>query len=97
MILKLATILRRLLHSTDSFVALREEVEFIELYLEIMVAGALRSRYGARDDPETRHHSSPPAAQHGFVRGAARGGGVHRPLSGDNGRWCASIPIRRAR
>ena len=37
MILKLATILRRLLHSTDSFVPLREEVEFIDNYLDIEV------------------------------------------------------------
>src|SRR5271168_5042852 len=37
MILKLATILRRLLHSSDSFVALREEVEFIDNYLDIEV------------------------------------------------------------
>jgi two-component system, LytTR family, sensor kinase len=37
MILKLATILRRLLHSTDSFVALHEEVEFIDNYLDIEV------------------------------------------------------------
>jgi two-component system LytT family sensor kinase len=37
MILKLATILRRLLNSTDSFVALREEVEFIDNYLDIEV------------------------------------------------------------
>jgi two-component system LytT family sensor kinase len=37
MILKLATILRRLLHSTDSFIALREEVEFIDNYLDIEV------------------------------------------------------------
>src|SRR5580658_3764267 len=37
MILKLATILRRLLHSTDSFVTLREEVEFIDNYLDIEV------------------------------------------------------------
>jgi two-component system LytT family sensor kinase len=37
MILKLATILRRLLHSTDSFVTLREEVEFIDHYLDIEV------------------------------------------------------------
>ncbi len=37
MILKLATILRRLLHSTDSFVSLREEVEFIDNYLDIEV------------------------------------------------------------
>jgi two-component system LytT family sensor kinase len=37
MILKLATILRRLLHSNDSFIALREEVEFIDNYLDIEV------------------------------------------------------------
>src|SRR5271157_3024405 len=37
MVLKLATILRRLLHSTDSFVPLREEVEFIDTYLDIEV------------------------------------------------------------
>ena len=37
MILKLATILRRILHSTDSFVPLREEVEFIDNYLDIEV------------------------------------------------------------
>src|ERR1019366_3718011 len=34
---KLATILRRLLSSTDSFVPLREEVEFIDNYLDIEV------------------------------------------------------------
>ena len=37
MILKLATILRRLTNSTDSFVSLREEVEFIDNYLDIEV------------------------------------------------------------
>src|SRR5271155_106952 len=37
MILKLATILRRLLNSSESFVALREEVEFIDNYLDIEV------------------------------------------------------------
>ena len=37
MVLKLATILRRLLNSTDSFVPLREEVEFIDNYLDIEV------------------------------------------------------------
>ncbi|MGD0989021.1 MAG: histidine kinase [Candidatus Sulfotelmatobacter sp.] len=34
---KLATILRRMLNSTDSFVPLREEVEFIDNYLDIEV------------------------------------------------------------
>jgi len=37
LISKLATILRRLLSSTDSFVPLREEVEFIDNYLDIEV------------------------------------------------------------
>jgi two-component system, LytTR family, sensor kinase len=37
LISKLATILRRLLNSTDSFVPLREEVEFIDNYLDIEV------------------------------------------------------------
>jgi two-component system, LytTR family, sensor kinase len=37
MILKLAAILRRLLHSTDSFVPLHEEVAFIDNYLDIEV------------------------------------------------------------
>ncbi|MGA2967473.1 MAG: histidine kinase [Terriglobales bacterium] len=37
MILKLAAILRRLLNSTESFVSLREEVEFIDNYLDIEV------------------------------------------------------------
>jgi two-component system LytT family sensor kinase len=37
LILKLATILRRLLNSGDSFVPLREEVEFVDNYLDIEV------------------------------------------------------------
>ena len=37
MIRKLAAILRRMLHSTDSFVPLREELEFIDNYLDIEV------------------------------------------------------------
>jgi two-component system LytT family sensor kinase len=37
LIIKLATILRRLLHSTDAFVPLRDEVEFIDNYLDIEV------------------------------------------------------------
>ena len=37
MIIKLATILRRLLSSTDSFVPLSEEMEFIDNYLDIEV------------------------------------------------------------
>jgi two-component system LytT family sensor kinase len=37
LIIKLATILRRLLSSTDAFVPLREELEFIDNYLDIEV------------------------------------------------------------
>ena len=37
LIIKLATILRRLLSTTESFVPLREEVEFIDNYLDIEV------------------------------------------------------------
>ncbi len=37
LIIKLATILRRLLNSSESFVPLREEVEFIDNYLDIEV------------------------------------------------------------
>ena len=37
LIIKLATILRRLLNSSDAFVPLREEVEFIDNYLDIEV------------------------------------------------------------
>ncbi len=37
LIIKLANILRRLLHSTDAFVPLREELEFIDNYLDIEV------------------------------------------------------------
>jgi two-component system LytT family sensor kinase len=37
LIIKLATILRRLLSTTDAFVPLREEVEFIDNYLDIEV------------------------------------------------------------
>lgn len=37
LILKLATILRRLLHSSDAFVPLQEEIDFIDNYLDIEV------------------------------------------------------------
>jgi two-component system LytT family sensor kinase len=37
LIIKLASILRRLLHSTDAMVPLREEVEFVDDYLDIEV------------------------------------------------------------
>src|SRR5215472_6120933 len=37
LIIKLATILRRLLHSSDAFVPLREEIDFIDNYLDIEV------------------------------------------------------------
>ena len=50
MILKLATILRRLLHSTDSFVPLREEVEFIDNYLDIEVVRFGRDKLRVQKD-----------------------------------------------
>jgi two-component system, LytTR family, sensor kinase len=55
MIIKLATILRRLLHSTDSFVPLREEVEFIDNYLDIEVVrfGRDKLRVVKELDPES--------------------------------------------
>ncbi len=37
LIIKLASILRRLLHSSDAFVPLREEIDFIDNYLDIEV------------------------------------------------------------
>jgi two-component system LytT family sensor kinase len=37
LIIKLATILRRLLHSSDAFVPLQDEIEFIDNYLDIEV------------------------------------------------------------
>jgi two-component system LytT family sensor kinase len=37
LIIKLATILRRLLHSSDAFVPLQEEIDFIDYYLDIEV------------------------------------------------------------
>src|SRR5215470_15945201 len=37
LILKLATILRRLLHSSDAFIPLQDEIEFIDNYLDIEV------------------------------------------------------------
>src|SRR5437899_11272943 len=55
MILKLATILRRLLNSSDSFVPLREEVEFIDNYLDIEVVrfGRDKLRVIKELDPES--------------------------------------------
>jgi two-component system LytT family sensor kinase len=52
MILKLATILRRLLHSADSFVPLREEVEFIDNYLDIEVVRFGRDKLKVSKDLE---------------------------------------------
>ena len=46
MIIKLANILRRLLNSTDSSVPLREELEFIDDYLDIEVVGFGRDSCG---------------------------------------------------
>jgi two-component system LytT family sensor kinase len=55
LILKLATILRRLLNSSDAFVPLREEVEFIDNYLDIEVVrfGPDKLRVVKELDPES--------------------------------------------
>ena len=55
LIIKLATILRRLLNSSDSFVPLREEVEFIDNYLDIEVVrfGRDKLRVIKELDPES--------------------------------------------
>ena len=55
MIIKLATILRRLLSSGDAFVPLREEVEFIDNYLDIEVVrfGPDKLRVVKELDPES--------------------------------------------
>ena len=57
LIVKLAKILRRLLHSSDAFVPLREEVEFIDDYLDIEVV-----RYG-RDKLEVIKELEPAALE----------------------------------
>ena len=49
------------------------------------LAGAPRSRLGARDDREAGQHSAPPAAQGRLVRAAARGGRIPRRLSRHRG------------
>ena len=84
MILKLATILRRLLHSTDSFVPLREEVEFIDNYLDIEVVrfGRDKLRVVKELDPASlgRHGAEhDPAAACGKLHQA-------RPCAEDRGR-----------
>lgn len=55
LIIKLATILRRLLHSSDAFVALQEEIKFIDNYLDIEVVrfGPDKLRVVKELDPES--------------------------------------------
>jgi len=55
LIIKLATILRRLLHSSDAFVALQEEIAFIDNYLDIEVVrfGSDKLRVVKELDPES--------------------------------------------
>ncbi|HEY7354009.1 MAG TPA: histidine kinase [Terriglobales bacterium] len=55
LILKLATILRRLLHSSDAFVALQEEIAFIDNYLDIEVVrfGTDKLRVVKELDPDS--------------------------------------------
>jgi two-component system LytT family sensor kinase len=61
LILKLASILRRLLHSTDSFVPLHEELEFIDNYLDIEVVrfGRDKLRVIKELDPASLHSMVP--------------------------------------
>jgi two-component system LytT family sensor kinase len=55
LIIKLATILRRLLHSSDAFVALQEEIDFIDNYLDIEVVrfGPEKLRVVKELDPDS--------------------------------------------
>lgn len=54
MIIKLANILRRLLHSSDAFVPLRDEVEFIDDYLDIEVVRFGRDKLRVIKDLDSR-------------------------------------------
>jgi len=54
MIIKLANILRRLLYTTDAFVPLREEVEFIDNYLDIEVVRFGREKLRVVKELENR-------------------------------------------
>ena len=60
MIIKLANILRRLLNSTDAFVPLREELEFIDNYLDIEVV-----RFGQDKLQVVKEHGARLAGRHG--------------------------------
>jgi len=55
LIIKLATILRRLLHSSDAFVPLQDEIDFIDNYLDIEVVrfGRDKLRVVKELDPES--------------------------------------------
>ncbi len=53
LIIKLANILRRLLNSTDAFVPLREELEFIDNYLDIEVVRFGRDKLRVVKELET--------------------------------------------
>ena len=53
LIIKLANILRRLLNSSDAFVPLREEVEFIDNYLDIEVVRFGRDKLRVVKELET--------------------------------------------
>src|SRR5256885_7985769 len=50
LIIKLANILRRLLRSGDAFVPLREELEFIDDYLDIEVVASGQARFNGFKD-----------------------------------------------
>ena len=78
MILKLATILRRLLNSTDSFVSLHDEVAFIDNYLDIEVVrfgrDKLQGDQGTRSGVARSHGAEHDSAAAGRKFNQARAG-----------------------
>ena len=87
MIVKLANILRRLLRKGDSFVPLREELEFLDDYLDIEVArfGGDKLKVVKELDPKSLDHLVPsmilqPLVENSVKHGLAdkiEGGSVH--------------------
>ena len=99
---KLATILRRLLNSTDSFVPLREEVEFIDNYLDIEVVrfGPDKLRVVKELDPASLDVMVPsmllqPLVENSIKHGLSSTGGRRQhlpaqplsPIPGWSSRW----------
>jgi two-component system LytT family sensor kinase len=76
MIVKLGSILRRLLRKGDSFVPLREEVEFLDDYLDIEVArfGGDKLRVAKELDPASLDHLVPSMILQPLVENAVKHG-----------------------